>query len=336
MKAKWQRLLAPLQTPYGLALAAKNLGYDKRLLKPRTLAWPVISVGNLSVGGTGKTPIVIELARLLTQRGMHVDVLSRGYGRRSPRAVERVVPDGDAHRYGDEPLLIARATGVPVYVGASRYKAGLLAEREASAAEGVHLLDDGFQHRKLGRTIDIVLLRPTDHAGQLLPAGMLREPLQSLHRGDLFIMREHDAVSGAVLHWAGIHKPVWRMRRVMMPPTFEGRAVAFCGIAHPGDFFHQLSTSGVALIDRIAFPDHHRFRPRDIDMIARRAHGAGALLTTEKDFVRLSSEARRQLEAVAPLHPVPLRAKLLDEAGCTAELLRLLAARRTRPRAVRE
>ena len=118
--------LAPLSAIYGAAVATKNLAYENRWLTAK-LCWPVVSIGNLSVGGSGKTPLTIRLAELLTAEGIAVDVLSRGYGRTSP-LTERVDPSGDAERFGDEPLLIARRTGVPVFVGASRYQAGLLAE----------------------------------------------------------------------------------------------------------------------------------------------------------------------------------------------------------------
>ena len=336
--SSWQRALLPLQAPYALALALKNSAYDRGWLSQRRLVWPVISIGNLSVGGAGKTPVVIELASLLAARGLTVDVLSRGYGRKSPQSVERVPGDGDVRRYGDEPLLITRAAQVPVYVGVSRRAAGALAEREAPTANGngIHLLDDGFQHRRLARSVDIVVVHPADPEDRLLPAGRLREPLSALHRADFLLLRENDATSQATLREQGISKPIWRVRRVLQVPSVPGSAVAFCAIAHPQEFFASLRAHGITLMGTLAFRDHHRFQPRDLDAIAKASQGAAALLTTEKDWVRLSPQARRQLSSVAPLLAVPLRAEILDAEACVSALLNLLAARQSRQAAMRE
>ena len=325
-----------LQAVYARALALKNHAYDRRWLQARSLSWPVLSIGNLGVGGAGKTPFVIELARLLADEGFEPDVLSRGYGRSSPALFEnkivRVDPNGSATRFGDEPLLIARATGVPVYVGANRWAAGILAEREARVpqepereAHAVHLLDDGFQHRRLARSADIVLLHPSDVDSTLLPTGRLREPLSALYRAHFLVLREDDARTEAALHRAGIRKPVWRVRRSLAPPPLDGPAIAFCAIAHPQEFFTALRAQGLSLQHTFAFRDHHRFRPRELAAIAASARGAAALLTTEKDLARLPAPDRRALERAAPLHAVPLRAELLDPIGCIAALLRHLA-----------
>src|ERR1700752_4234048 len=184
MKRPW---LAPLVPVYAAGAALRDLRIRNGWEPVRRLRWPVVSVGNLSTGGAGKTPLAIALARLLTSRGFHVDVLSRGYGRTS-REAARVSPDGTAAEFGDEPLLIARETGVPVYVALQRYQAGLLAEAEADAASAAgeqnigqsespsaHLLDDGFQHRQLHRDVDILLMNRADWHDSLLPAGNLRE-----------------------------------------------------------------------------------------------------------------------------------------------------------------
>ena len=178
MKRPW---LVPLIPVYAAGLALRSAGLLLGVQPIRRLRWPVISVGNLSVGGTGKTPFTIALARLLMPEGIHVDVLSRGYGRRSAE-VERVDVDGGPERYGDEPLLIARETKAPVYVGPKRWQTGRLAEKEAGAVGGVHLLDDGFQHRQLARTVDIVIVNSEDLGDVLLPAGNLRERVDALRR----------------------------------------------------------------------------------------------------------------------------------------------------------
>ena len=162
-------LLAPFALVYGSLVRARNARFDR--MAPQRLRWPVVSIGNLSVGGAGKTPLVICLARLLERDGFRPDVLSRGYGR-SSKGIHRVDSAGDAEQFGDEPLLLARAAGVPVYVGASRYDAGLLAEAEI-AGEGrhVHLLDDGFQHRQLARNLDIVVIHRSDLQGAAAARG---------------------------------------------------------------------------------------------------------------------------------------------------------------------
>ncbi len=183
--------------------------------EPKRLQWPVVSVGSLSAGGAGKTPVVIALALLMKERGWCVDVLSRGYGRRG-RGVDCVSGD-DAERFGDEPVMIARAAGVPVWVGAERFAAGVAAEHENKqqrtqstqsgnamyAMEGgaevrqLHLLDDGFQHGQLARALDVVLVTAEDLNDALLPAGNLREPWSALGRADVVVVREEE-IAGEV------------------------------------------------------------------------------------------------------------------------------------------
>ena len=171
----------PLTGLYTAATALRNTLFDRGMLSSRRLEHPVVSVGNLSVGGSGKTPFVIALGELLKARGIRFDVLSRGY-RRKTRGVLVVDPDGNAADFGDEPLLIARRLGVPVVVGESRYAAGRVAERKFQSQ--LHILDDGFQHRSLARDFDIVLMTERDFFDRMLPSGSLREPLWSLERAD--------------------------------------------------------------------------------------------------------------------------------------------------------
>ncbi len=178
-------LSALLSVIYGGAVGARNAVYDRRWLHSRSLQGPVISVGNLSTGGSGKTPFVILLGELLKARGVRFDVLSRGYGR-ATRGVLLVDPGGLPRDFGDEPLLIARRLQMPVVVGEDRYEAGRFAESRFGAQ--IHLLDDGFQHRGLCRDFDIVLVTPEDALDRLLPAGRLREPLRSLQRADAVVL----------------------------------------------------------------------------------------------------------------------------------------------------
>lgn len=325
-----RRVLLPLTPLYAAALEAKNAAYDRGLVKAQKLKWPVISVGNISVGGSGKTPFVICLAQLLQRQGAHVYVLSRGYGRSSD-TVERVDPAGDAERFGDEPLLIAQSANVPVYVGASRYSAGLLAERN-QASSGIHLLDDGFQHRKLARAVDIVVMHCSDFEEALLPAGRLREPLDALQRASVLVLREEDADLEAELKRRGIEKPIWRIKRSISIPESLGKAVAFCGIARPDEFFDALQKLGVKLAARRAFGDHHRYSESDMEHLIQvaQAQGANAFLMTEKDFVRLPQTQREKLALVASLKVAKLETILCDETAVLQDLETWLPANSVR------
>src|SRR5689334_2919126 len=166
---------------FAAGVGARNALYSRRILPTRRLAGAVVSIGNLSVGGSGKTPFTIALGELLKARNIKFDILSRGYGRKT-KGVLDVDPSGSSQEFGDEPLLIARKLKVPVIVGEDRYQAGLAAE--AKYGTNFHLLDDGFQHRALHRDFDIVLVTPDDSRERLLPAGRLREPLIGLNRAD--------------------------------------------------------------------------------------------------------------------------------------------------------
>jgi len=219
---------------------ARNRFYDRGLLKSHRLSRPVISVGNISVGGSGKTPFVIMLGELLKQRGIAFDVLSRGYGRET-RGTIIVDPKGTARHFGDEPLLIARRLGCPVILGESRYQAGKLAEAQAlGTCPQLHILDDGFQHRSLARDFDIVLLTEQDLRDRLLPIGRLREPLTSLHRAAAIVLTEE--IDPAQLPAV---KNIWRIRRSLTIPTAPKTPIAFCGIARPRKFVDQLRAIGI-------------------------------------------------------------------------------------------
>ncbi len=295
MKRSW---LAPLAPLYRAGLAWREVGLARGWKRVRRLQDPVISIGNLSTGGSGKTPLAITLAKLLRARGVRVDVLSRGYGRTSTERA-RVDPNGAAEKYGDEPLLIAFATGVPVYVAPQRYDAGLLAEADAEASvrdesdatqvARAHILDDGFQHRQLHRDIDILLLNRDDWRDTLLPAGNLRETLHAARRASVIAIPAHDAGLESELHRWGWTGPVWRLHRRMEIPHIDGSVLAFCGIARPEQFFAGLENAGVNVAARKAFRDHHRYTRDDIKTLLATARSAkaAALITTEKDAVRL-------------------------------------------------
>lgn len=281
--------LLPLVPLYRLALAFRELRLRRGWEPVRHLRFPVISIGNLSTGGAGKTPFTIALARALTARGFAVDVLSRGYGRRS-NAAGRVDPAGSPEDFGDEPLLIAREAGVRVYVARQRYDAGLLAEEPITHdSPRVHVLDDAFQHRQLQRDVNILLVNCQDWGGRLLPAGNLREPIAAAKRADVIAIPESDTELEAELRVRGWTGPVWRLHRRMEVPQVEGPVVAFCGIARPEQFFAGLEAARLRLASRIVFRDHHRYTPRDLDRLqnAARSADAVALITTAKDHIRL-------------------------------------------------
>jgi tetraacyldisaccharide 4'-kinase len=327
-----RKLLLPLVPAYRLALLLREVGLRTGLEPVRRLRWPVIGIGNLSAGGTGKTPLTIALAKALDRRGLRGYVLSRGYGRQSRRPA-RVDPEGTAEEFGDEPLLIAREAGVPVYVAAQRYEAGMMAEAEAPVSEKltVHLLDDGFQHRQLYRDANILLLDQRDWRDSLLPFGNLREPLQAAHRAAVIaIPAEEPALETALRAW-GWQGPVWRLHRKMevpAPPGDEaGSVVAFCGIARPEQFFAGLEAAGLRIAVRLAFPDHHRYTAYGLKRLAAVARntGAAALITTEKDRVRLGELSAAFPESL-PLKTARLRVEIEHEDEAIDWLVELLGS----------
>ena len=314
-------LLLPLVPIYSLALRLREKRLGTQLEPVRRLRWPVVSIGNLSTGGAGKTPLTIALAKALVRHDLRVDVLSRGYGRKG-QLTAHVAAGGSAEEFGDEPLLIAREGGVPIYVADSRYDAGILAEGDAAAIAVlgeqqkpvVHLLDDGFQHRQLHRDVDIVLLDRQDWTGMLLPAGNLREPLKAIRRASIVAIPADDRQLEADLRAWGWQGPVWRLRRRMDVPVIDGPAAAFCGIARPEQFFDGLEAGGLRVVVRKAFPDHHGYSARDLEGLttAARAAGATALITTEKDLIRLGGR-RSSFEEAVPLKTAGLRIEIEDE-----------------------
>ena len=311
MKRPWALPLVPL---YAAGAALRRIG-----MTPKRLTWPVISVGSLSAGGAGKTPFVIALAQLLKRDGFYMDVLSRGYGRVGT-AVERVDPEGDAERFGDEPLLIAREAAVPVFVGAQRFEAGRLAEQEAET--GVHLLDDGFQHRQLARDADIVLVSSEDLADWLLPAGNLRERKSALQRADVLAVQAGDDSAVERLRAMRLEQPVWRFLREMVVPKVEEPVYAFCGIARSEQFFSGLERAGMTLVAKKAFPDHYQYRASDVrtlEQFADRMGASGGLMTTDKDRVRMGALGER-LAQMVPVNTAGLRIVFEDEAGIAAWL----------------
>lgn len=309
----------PLSALYGAIIDTRNRRFESGAVKIHRLQAPVISVGNLSVGGSGKTPFLIALGELLKQRGVEFDVLSRGYGR-STTGVALVDPAGSAREFGDEPLLIARKLDVPVIVGEDRYAAGRFAEQKFGPR--IHLLDDGFQHRQLARDFDIVMVNPQDSQDTLLPGGRLREPLSSLMRADAVVLTNNAPCEGLLL----APYLVWRVQRdIVIPAELKGPCFAFCGIARPANFFDQLRAAGVKLAGTRSFSDHHAYTQSDVGKLLglRKRYGAEAFVTTEKDAVNLQAHAAE----LTPLHVVPVSMQLQNADSAMNAMLARIAAR---------
>jgi tetraacyldisaccharide 4'-kinase len=288
----------PLSAIFGAGVAIRNVLYDRGGLQVKRLARPVVSIGNISVGGSGKTPFVIALGQLLTEYGIAFDVISRGYGRTSTE-IAVVDPKGSPAQFGDEPLLIAQKLLVPVIVGADRYQAGLLAEKQFSSK--LHLLDDGFQHRRLHRDFDIVMLPAEDQEGFLLPLGRLREPLTALGRSDAVVVPDAPERQLPV-------KNVWPARRVVELPAASG-----------------LKSSNLAVAGTITFPDHHRYNQRDIDRLLalKKESHADNFITTEKDVINLGTLSSQ----LSSLHTAKLRIELESAQQVVIEIIKTIEER---------
>ncbi len=308
----------PLSSIFGAVVGTRNALYASGLLRQRRLKGPVLSVGNIAVGGSGKTPFVIMLGELLKSRQISFDILSRGYGRKS-RGVRLVDPDGEPAEFGDEPLLIARKLGVPVVVGERRYDAGLYAEQRFGPQ--LHVLDDGFQHRQLARDYNIVLVTPGDAKDRLLPAGRLREPVSALRRADAVVLTPGTSRDGLPLEG----KLVLEVERGIAPENIPPRPVAFCGIARPEVFFAQLRGVGIDLAAEARFRDHHTYSKRDVAMLVEmaRAHGANGFVTTAKDAINLGPLAA----GLQPLAVVPATMRLLNAEAAVDRILATIAER---------
>jgi len=310
----------PFSALYGAIITVRNRRFESGALPINRLQAPVISIGNLSVGGSGKTPFLIALGELLKQRGVEFDVLSRGYGR-STTGLALVDPAGSPAQFGDEPLLIARQLHVPVIVGEDRFAAGQFAEQRLGPR--MHLLDDGFQHRRLARDFDIVMVNPHDKKDTLLPVGRLREPLSSLMRANAVVLTNDAACDGLLL----APYLVWRVRRdIIIPAELKGPCFAFCGIARPANFFDQLRAAGVKLAGTRSFSDHHAYSEADMRKLLalRKRSGAEALVTTEKDAINLQAH----VDELAPLHVVPVQMQLHNAESAMSAMLARIEVRR--------
>ena len=304
-------LLWPWSLGFRLAAAVRNLLYDRKWLRTRRLPHPVVSVGNLTVGGTGKTPASLWVAQSLEREGVRTAILTRGYGSRG--AAGRVVridpeeargwldrPGREALDYGDEAVMLSALHGQTVGVGADRYRAGVELGREDHGV-GAFVLDDGFQHRRVARDLDLVLLG-SDCRGSMLPAGPFREPLRALGRADVLIVTgAHDRwrellrgrcdasrVFFASLRPAGVLARTDRGLEERSLRVLAGVGVmAVSAVAKPDPFHEMLQECGANILDTLVFPDHHPYGEGDWRRINRHRNDIEKIVTTEKDFVKL-------------------------------------------------
>jgi len=312
----WSPLLAFFSILYGAGIMLRLSACRRKRFKRRPLPGFVVSIGNLTVGGTGKTPAVIMLARWANNEGYRVAILSRGYGGLSKEKIIEVsdgeVIKADPQDSGDEPNLIARnLTGIPVVVSRKRFNAGLFAYEKFET--NFFILDDGFQHLGLKRDLDLVLIDAASSFGNghLLPWGPLREPIDQLARADIAILtrfsnqnsaqRTTDLLNEkfpAIPIFCADHEP----EQVVFPQLNEShepgflkgkRVFAFAGLARPEVFRETLIRLGADIVYFKSFRDHYRFKPNEIQALIqmRKELGAQYLLTSEKDWVRMAAFA---------------------------------------------
>jgi tetraacyldisaccharide 4'-kinase len=304
-------LLKPFSAVFGAGVSLRHAAYRRGWFQTGRLNRPVVSVGNLSVGGTGKTPLVILIARTLLAAGHRPCILTRGYGRRGGKGPIVLEPGphrvADPREVGDEPAALAKdLPDVLIVVSPDRLRAGALAEQRYQAT--VHVVDDGFQHLALARDLDIVLLDTTRPSSDLalLPAGRCREPFSALRRADWVVLTRTELGDGSLLQ--GKIQEVNPQARIFRCSTKLGGLVdartglsktpeelpgkklaAFCGIGNPAAFFADLRCWGFGVVGESIFPDHHVYRRHELDALfaRRRSEGVEAMLTTQKDVMNL-------------------------------------------------
>lgn len=307
--------LLPFSLLYYLAVYLRNLLYDFNLLSIIKLNVPVISVGNLTVGGTGKTPAVEYIARLLLSNQLRPAIVTRGYGRKQHGTI--VVTDGEkifatVEASGDEAMLLAKRLQRAVVIADEKKFRGAKYASENFQIDAV-IIDDGFQHRKLHRDLNIVLIdSPSFFDNQwILPAGPFREPFSSVFRAHAIIFSNTDKSSSSELDKLSFRtqaaSPAMLYRALLKPKLFENIATgehlpisflngkkvfAACGIARPARFFDEIKKCGAQMVESIAFPDHHAFKKDDIMALFERAREANAefIVITEKDATKWNAE----------------------------------------------
>jgi tetraacyldisaccharide 4'-kinase len=318
---------------YGGVVWIRALCYQRGLFKTRQLPCRILSVGNITLGGTGKTPLVAALAKELSHRGMKVGILSRGY-RGSKERTGGVLSDGTRiyltpAEGGDEPYMLATMVpGVPVIVGKKRYEMGVHAHERFGV--DCLILDDGFQHLRIKRDVDIVLIdaRRGFGNGHLFPRGPLREPLRCLRRASLLVLTKAeppqplDELEGILRSHAPatpLYHSRYRPRFLVegasgkeMPLQFlQGKKVlAFAGIVDPEYFTYLLKGLGADVVQKIHFPDHHSYTPKDVMMMRKHRNAVDLFVTTEKDYVKLQAIPLDDL----PLFILTIEQKITEKA----------------------
>lgn len=333
------RLLWPLSVGFRLGVALRSAAYRQGWFRTRRLRRPVVSVGNLTVGGTGKTPLVMFIAQRLLDREWRPGILTRGYKRRSGSDLIVLAPAAerraDPRDVGDEPALLAQSLPeVPLVIGADRYRAGRVAEDRF--AVDIHLLDDGFQHLALARDVDVVAIDTTQELADeaILPAGRLREPCSALVRADFVILTRTELGDAGraekfIRHInprLGIFRSTTALCGLLDAASGEAYpkeglrdkpVAAFCGIGNPAAFFADLRRWGFSVVVQKEFPDHHAYRESELRRLGERAarSGAVALVTTEKDVMNFPKSWRCDLPVLAGRARTEiLEAKAFEEA----------------------
>ena len=292
--------MSALSAVYGGVARLRRSWYERRPASRARLPRPVISVGNIVVGGSGKTPVVAALAAVLTRLGHRPAILSRGYGRTSRPGDLVIVSDGTGplvtvEESGDEPQMLARdVAGVSIVVCADRFRAGLAAIERFNP--DALILDDGFQHLQLARTIDLLVISPADLTEQVLPSGRLREPLSAARTADAVLVFGDAEDARRVAGDVGVSRSFFVTRHLRPLQLLSGPegghyatpVAAVAGIARPERFFDALR-NGHDVVRELVFADHHWFTAADVREVERQAlaHGAVAVVTTAKDGVRL-------------------------------------------------
>lgn len=342
------RALTPLANLYGAGTHLRLRAYQQGWLKSRRLPHPVISVGNLTVGGSGKTPIVAQIAGILLQYGHKPGILTRGYGRENGPDLIVLEPQRtrspDSRATGDEPALLARMLPeVPILICTNRHQAGQLAEERFGV--DVHILDDGFQHFALERDIDLVAVDVTQElfGGALLPVGRLREPASALARADMIVLtRTEIGDTGSMEEQVNRINPAVPIflctsrfrglidlgsQRIIDSEEYCGKPIcAFCGVGNASAFWSDLRKWGFNPTSEIAFRDHHVYRSADVGRLNRiaREKGAVAFLTTEKDVMNLPPQPGFGLPVLA----CAIRAEISDAERFGHVILARLASKR--------
>ncbi len=306
-------MLRFLSLLYAVAVKARNALYDRSILRTYKTPLVVVSIGNIEAGGTGKTPFTVALSSELSRRGLKVAIVTRGYrgSLTGPVIVERQHSVDEA---GDEAVLMARSVGVPVIKSPDRVNGALFVYTRLKSE--IVVLDDGFQHRRLERDLDIVLVSRDVTHESLLPAGPLREPASSLGRADIIIAMKGAPHEGPRADLRPVCLVDAKGATRSLQSFSTQKALAFCAIGKPSHFF-AMAERLCMNVERISFGDHHHYNRRDIMEIMDKAAGKDIIITTEKDLVKIDpvwfGSLAERLFAVRVALDMPELGKIADE-----------------------